>query len=159
MATTALWTRPGETLVRVLPTAGICRRHRVPVQRAMFTFGRYQHASYGSQREDFPCYRHADGSVCEYRTHVPDPDLFAALSVLDADAYHAAVRALPLCPDCHGPYTYGLIEQTEQASSCHLLDECPGCGANESFTRRDTGYGWDVTCTSCGWNHYYDSGD
>jgi hypothetical protein len=38
---------------------------------------------------------------------------------------------------------------------------CPECGAYDSdaLSRRDTGYGDDVTCTACGWNKYFGRGD
>lgn len=47
----------------------------------------------------------------------------------------------------------------EIQSSCFLKPACPDCGAIDQFNRRDTGYGWDVTCTACSVSHYYDSGD
>lgn len=36
---------------------------------------------------------------------------------------------------------------------------CPACGAFDTLTDRDTGYGTEVTCSGCGGNHYYDRGD
>lgn len=36
---------------------------------------------------------------------------------------------------------------------------CPDCGAFDSLSDRDTGYGSDITCSACGSSHYYDRGD
>ena len=36
---------------------------------------------------------------------------------------------------------------------------CPDCGAFDSLSDRDTGYGSDITCSACGGSRYYDRGD
>lgn len=36
---------------------------------------------------------------------------------------------------------------------------CPECGAFDTLSDRETGYGSVGTCSACGWSRYFDRGD
>jgi len=74
--------------------------------------------------------------------------------------YGGALETFPCWRHADGSACVGMQggKMTELSSSWPV-PACTTCGALDQFDRRDTGYGWDVTCRACGDNNYYDTGD
>ncbi|WP_100475669.1 hypothetical protein [Mycobacteroides abscessus] len=69
-------------------------------------------------------------------------------------AFGGAVMSFPAWRHANGTAGHG-----QDRTLVFPKPRCPDCGAFDTLSERDTGYGTDTTCSACSSSHYYDRGD